>query len=99
MQAILIVEDNPPHMALAAMLPGKSGYAVFSAGDAEWGYASPANGIPVIAQTSLISGRHEREISATDIPAIVNPQSGMGEVWTVMRASGVPGGLSWTLYN
>lgn len=37
MQTILIVEDNPSHMELAATLLGKFGYAVLKAGDAEEG--------------------------------------------------------------
>lgn len=37
MQTILIVEDNPAHMKLAAMLLGKFGYTALQATDAEAG--------------------------------------------------------------
>ncbi len=37
MQTILIIEDNPSHMELAATLLGKFGYAVLKADDAEEG--------------------------------------------------------------
>jgi len=37
MKTILIIEDNPAHMKLAALLLEKSGYAVLSAADAETG--------------------------------------------------------------
>lgn len=37
MTTILIIEDNPGHLRLAAVLVKRAGYAVLSAGDAEVG--------------------------------------------------------------
>ena len=100
MQTILIVEDNPSHMALAAALLGKFGYAVLKAGDAEEGIRLVRERHPALVlmdinlpgMDGLTATRQIKDDPATqDIPIIVQTSFVSEYPEREIRAAGAAG--------
>ncbi|TAJ95059.1 MAG: response regulator [Gammaproteobacteria bacterium] len=79
MKTILIIEDNPKHLRLAATLLGKSGYAVLEATDAEAGLPLARLRIPDLILMDLqlpgmdglkATGRLKEDPATRGIPVI-----------------------------